>query len=85
MSTDISSCEKSLESKLFHFFDIKCFITLTFKEAQVEQSFSYSVNSVANSSQTAKSAISSRHTHSSDSSSVTVSCDSFLKAVTDVL
>lgn len=54
MSTDILSCEKSLESERFHFFDIKCFIALTFKEAQVEQSLSYSVDSVANSSQTAK-------------------------------
>lgn len=66
---------KSLESKLF-FLYIKCFITSTFKEAQL--CLSFSVNSAANSSRaaTVKSAPSCRRTDSSDSSSVTVSCDS---------
>lgn len=57
----------SLESELFHFFDIKGFVT--FKEAWLEQCLSFSVNA-ANSTKCYK-----LQTDSSDSVGVTVSCD----------
>lgn len=62
-----------MESKL-----IRVSTASTFKEAQEEQRLSFSVNSAANSSRAAavQSATSFRHADSSDSSSVTVSCDS---------